>query len=177
MTNIKWFIRNNWKWILSAIFIIIIIGLAIYACTYRKTETVIVQARWWRYSLAVKYDTTTTEIECVTEQRCTGAGDTRMCRTERNCRPETTTTTHTRCRNYLTGETLPAQRPSLPCNMYYGDYLSESVDYFVNYRITESDTTKQAKFGGEIWQSLEPGAMVKITLTAWSWITKAEVVK
>lgn len=170
----KRLVRGNPKLIAAALITAAILALTVHLCTYRKVETVIIQKRYWSYSLYVRYDTTSTTTECDTDQVCSGYGEDRTCRSETTCRPVTTTTTHTRCADRTAGDTLPPQRPPLPCNMQYGDYLDESIGYSITYRVTESDRIKSANFGGEIWHDLEPDTMVKLTLTAWNWITKAE---
>jgi hypothetical protein len=148
--------------------------LVIYLLTYRSVNTVVVQRRYWRYTLMVQYDEESTRNECKDVTTCSGLGS---CETRQECETVRETVTHTRCRAETTGETLPPTRPDVPCRMYHDDYMSERIDYEISYRVTESDKTGSAKFDLELWDTLEPDAIVEITQTAWNHITQAKRIK
>jgi hypothetical protein len=151
--------------------------LAVYLLTYRSVTTVVVQRRYWRYELAVQYDEESERTECAYVTACSGFGGDRSCETRHECETVRETETHTRCRTETTGETLPPIRPDIPCRMYHDDYLTDRVEYAISYRVTESEKTGSAKFDLELWDTLEPGAIVEITQTAWNHITKAKRIK
>jgi len=151
--------------------------LVVYLLTYRSVTTVVVQRRYWRYKLAVQYDEESRRTECVDVTACSGFGGDGSCETKTECKTVTETKTHTRCRTETTGDTLPPIRPDVPCRMYYDDYLSDKIDYAISYRVTESEKTGSAEFDLEIWDTLQPGAIVEITQTAWNYITQAKRIK
>jgi hypothetical protein len=151
--------------------------LVVYLLTYRSVTTVVVQRRYWRYTLAVQYDEESTRNECKDVTSCSGFGGDRSCETRTECETVRETQTRTRCRTETTGETLPPIRPDVPCRMYYDDYLSDRIAYVISYRVTESEKTGSAEFDLDIWDTLQPGAIVEITQTAWNHITQAKRIK
>lgn len=161
----RYFFLDNWQILaIAAAVILLVLGL-IYLITYRKTETVFINSRYWTWSASVKYDVTTTRWECDTVQSCTGIGEDRTCTTKQECGPVTHTTIHTRCSNRSSSTEYPPYRPPL-CAMQRGDYIRESLVYHITYRVAESDKTDSATFDGARWDELQPGAVVEITTNA-----------
>lgn len=173
MNRVRDFFEDNWE----AVAIGLVAVLALFGLwrviTYRKTQTVQIQVRYWTWEAAVKYDTTSTEIKCTTSETCSGTGTSRTCRTSTDCRPVTHTTTHTRCSNIARSDTQPPYRPGL-CDMQRGDYIRDKLVYHISYRVVESDKTGTATFDGARWNELEPGAVVKITMNVADRIVKIE---
>ncbi len=151
--------------------------LVVYLISYRSVTTVVIQRRYWRYKLAVQYSEESTRTECEDVTSCSGFGGDDSCETRNECETVTETQTHTRCQTKTTGETLPPIRPDVPCRMYYNDYLNDQIDYVISYRVAESEKIGSAEFDLEIWDTLQPGAIVELTQTAWNYVTQAKQIK
>lgn len=150
------------KIILGAIATFAVIALVAFLVTYRDTQVVTIDDRRWRYEVAVKYDRTTTTTECDTDSK----GRT-------TCSPHTTTTTYTRCRSGLQGNSLPIVRPELACAMYSGDYVRETISYDVFYH-TDNGQSSSSSFDGSQWDNLRPHSVVKLTTTAFNYAVGIE---
>jgi len=142
----------------------VLVTMNLFACSH--TSTVFVEQRVWVYELEVTYDELTSTIECGPDYE---GGIV--------CQPDTVTTTYVRCRDERTGSVLPPVSPDLPCEMMSGDYLVDQVSYHVSYRESESDEIKWSQFAPEIWNDLEPKTLVRITETAWGYITAVKRVE
>lgn len=167
--------------LLSLIAAIVALVLLVFGCWYllhhRSSSTVYIEDRWWNYGLSVQWRDTDTTMECSPKLDCSGIGTNRTCRSSIDCRLVTRTHTRTRCSNATTGRELPPIRPTIPCQMWSGDFLTESVTYYSAFHVTESDKSQTKTFGAALWDSLVPRSVAEITQDATGHIRTAELKK
>jgi hypothetical protein len=121
-----------------------------YIATYEETKRVVIEDRWWNFTLAVKYD----DYECSVSIDPNDNSITQDCGWE----------TYTRCKSNNTGRDLPPMRPEPACSLRAGDYTRDSVSYYVQYRVEDTSTFANAHIGKEKWDRLEPGVRKTIVL-------------
>jgi hypothetical protein len=126
---------------------IAITGAIIFFLAYREEKIVVIEDRWWEYSLKVQYDWTS----------CDAFTD-----AEGNISVSCDDDTFTRCRTRSAGRNLPPVRPEIPCRMRSGDYLNENVYYYASYRVEEGTERDIGHFHSHQWDGLAIGQRVWI---------------
>lgn len=132
---------------------LIVLPIMLFLVFYRSTKTVVVDQRYWHYTIQVGHYETNIHVDCDKD----------------GCTTRTTRDWETTCTQSSTGRELPPVAPELRCR---DRDQREYIVYRLEYHKEDEAEHGRATFGRDLWQYLEPGSVLTVKMNALDRVTE-----